>query len=106
MRLTHSLVQVALALSEDVWGRHWGYDLSRRARVTSGVLYPILDRMLTARWLEDGWEDPAEISGRRPRRRYYTLTAAGRLAVGGVVADAATDPRFKFVPGIAIRGAV
>ena len=56
MRRTYALIQVALALMDDPTGQHWGYDLSRRAGVRSGVLYPILHRMLDEGWLEDGWE--------------------------------------------------
>lgn len=94
MRKTHSLVQVALALMEDPLGRHWGYGLMKRAGVRSGVLYPILQRMLTEGWVHDGWEDPAEIEGRRPARRYYQLTDKGRQELGAVMADAQNDARF------------
>jgi PadR family transcriptional regulator PadR len=105
MRLTHALVQVTLALMDDATGRHWGYDLSRRAGVRSGSLYPVLDRMLAAGWLEDGWEDPEEVSGRRPRRRYYRLTDTGRNEIGGLLADAAADPRFRLVFGVPAQSA-
>lgn len=94
MRKTYSLMQVALALMEDPLGRHWGYDLMKRARVRSGVLYPVLQRMLAAGWLSDGWEDPAEVEGRRPPRRYYRLTDRGRRELGAVLESAQTDDRF------------
>ena len=94
MRMTHAVVQVALALSDDAVGRHWGYDLSKRARVRSGVLYPILQRMLDAGWLEDGWEDRSEVDGKRPSRRYYRLTDEGRQAIGGLLEQASEDVRF------------
>jgi PadR family transcriptional regulator PadR len=99
MRLTHSLVQVAQALMAAPYDQHWGYDLSKRARVRSGVLYPILQRMLDEGWLADGWEDRAEGKGRRPRRRYYTLTDRGRSALGAVLVSAQSDPRFHGVLG-------
>ena len=94
---------MALTLSQDPCGRHWGYDLSRRAGVRSGVLYPILDRMLAEGWLEDGWEKPEEIEGGRPRRRYYKLTDHGRHEIGGVRTRAADDPRFRLVLGSSVR---
>lgn len=94
MRTTHSLVQVALALMDDPLGRHWGYELMKRARVRSGVLYPMLQRMLSEGWLSDGWEDVSEIGGRRPARRYYELTDKGRRELGGVITDAVADERF------------
>ena len=100
MRLTHAFVQVTLALSEDPFGRHWGYDLTRRARVRSGVLYPILERMLAEEWLTDGWEDPKEAI-RRPQRRYYELTDKGRNAIGAVLSQASADVRFAPLFGMA-----
>ena len=99
MRRTHALIQVALALMEDPPGRHWGYDLSRRAGVRSGVLYPILHRMLDEGWLEDGWEDPAQLSGKRPPRRYYELTDQGRIELGALLQDARSDARFRALIG-------
>jgi len=78
----------------DPMGRHWGYELSKAAGVRSGVMYPILQRLLHDGWVTDGWEDPAEITRRRPPRRYYVLTDSGRRGLGAVVADAQHDPRF------------
>jgi PadR family transcriptional regulator, regulatory protein PadR len=94
MRKTHALVQVAMALLDDPTGRHWGYELSRRTGVRSGVLYPILTRMLNEGWVEDGWEDPTTIREKRPPRRYYELTDKGRLALGAVRQEARSDTRF------------
>jgi PadR family transcriptional regulator PadR len=94
MRKTHAMIQVSLALVGDLDGRHWGYELSKQAGVRSGVLYPILRRMLDQGWLEDGWEDPAEISEKRPPRRYYKLTTDGRVAIAAVLNDARRDARF------------
>lgn len=93
MRLTRAQVAVALAVLADPDGQHWGYDLSRTAGVSSGVLYPLLTRWLLADWLTDGWENPAQISG-RPPRRYYRLTVEGRTALGQYVAAARADRRF------------
>jgi PadR family transcriptional regulator, regulatory protein PadR len=99
MRRTHALIQVALALMDDPTGRHWGYDLWKRAGVRSGALYPILHRMLDKGWLKDGWEDPAQLSGKRPRRRYYELTEEGRIALGAVLEEARSDARFRSLVG-------
>ena len=95
MRLTHAQLQVALALLSDPTARHWGYDLSKRSGVRSGVLYPMLTRMLTDGWLTDGWEDPRTLAAKRPPRRYYTLTSEGKLQLGALVARARTDARFR-----------
>lgn len=95
MRKTHALVQVAIALLEDPTSRHWGYRLSEQAGVRSGVLYPMLTRMLNDGWVKDGWEDRTTIREKRPPRRYYELTDKGRLELGAVLEDARCDARFR-----------
>jgi PadR family transcriptional regulator PadR len=78
--------------------RHWGYELSKQSGVRSGVMYPILQRMLDEGWLADGWEEPAKVDRvKRPPRRYYELTDAGKTALGALIADASRDPRFRAV---------
>lgn len=94
MRKTHALVQVAIALLDDPNGRHWGYELSKRSGVRSGVLYPLLTRILDEGWLTDDWEDPNTLTEKRPPRRYYELTDAGRLELGAVLQQARRDARF------------
>ncbi len=96
MKVTHSLVVVALAILEmdqEGDGRIWGYALSKKSGVRSGVLYPQLDRMMGEEWLEDHWEEHAE-GNKRPPRRYYTLTDRGRNNLGGVVRRAESEQRF------------
>ncbi|WP_280448467.1 PadR family transcriptional regulator [Nocardia brasiliensis] len=63
---------VLLALPDD---RHFGYELARRAGISSGAAYPILWRMRADTWLQEGWEEePSD----RPPRRYYWLTVSGQ----------------------------
>jgi DNA-binding PadR family transcriptional regulator len=46
--------------------------------IAYGNLYRILDRMRKAGWLKSEWEDPEIASEeRRPRRRFYRVTAEG-----------------------------
>lgn len=99
MRKTHASVQTALALMADPDARHWGYDLVKRANVRSGVLYPVLDRMLTEGWLKDRWEHPTELQTRRPPRRYYEVTEQGRKALAELLDEAQNDPRFSALLG-------
>lgn len=94
MRKTHSLIKVVDALLQEPTGKHWGYELSRRTGIRSGVLYPILRRMLEQGWLKDGWEEPSEISTKRPPRRYYELTGEGERCMREVLAEAEEDLRF------------
>ena len=103
MRRTHALIQMAIALLDVPTGRHWGYQLSKASGVRSGVLYPILTRMVQEGWLTTRWEDPSTIEERRPPRRYYELTNQGRLALGGVLAEARRDTRFVGLPGLTER---
>ena len=95
MRRTYALVLVAVALMADASGQHWGYELSKRSGVRSGVMYPILQRMLDEGWLDDGWEDQAQVGrAKRPPRRYYELTDKGKAALGAVIAESRHDARF------------
>jgi PadR family transcriptional regulator PadR len=87
MRKTKALLHVAEALMQKPAAQHWGYELGREADIRSGVMYPILRRLLDEGWLEDGWEDPATTQG-RPPRRYYTLTELGIRELGGLVVHA------------------
>lgn len=100
MRKTHSLVQLAMALMAEPGGRHWGYDLSKRSGVRSGVLYPALQRMLDEGWLQDGWEEQGSgARAKRPPRRYYELTDKGRAELGAVLSAAREDARFRLTVG-------
>lgn len=82
----------------DATARHWGYELSKLSGVRSGVMYPILQRMLEDGWLTDGWEPQAQAGkAKRPARRYYQLTDAGTAALGGVLAQARHDARFRAI---------
>ena len=80
---------------EDPTNQHWGYDLGKRVGIRSGVLYPILRRMLEEGWLSDGWEDtPAR---GRPPRRYYELTAEGVAHFSAELRAARADARFSSI---------
>jgi PadR family transcriptional regulator PadR len=100
MRRTQSLVRVLEALLENPQDQHWGYELQKRAKIRSGVLYPILRRLHEAGWVEDGWEDQREASQGRPPRRYYVLTPQGVTAARELLMEAIHDPRFGWLrPG-------
>jgi PadR family transcriptional regulator, regulatory protein PadR len=54
-----------------------GADIARHAGIGPGTLYPLLQRLERAGWLDSRWEaeDPATLG--RPRRRYYHITGLG-----------------------------
>jgi PadR family transcriptional regulator, regulatory protein PadR len=55
--------------------------------------------MLDEGWLEDGWEDAAQLSGKRPPRRYYELTDQGKIELGALLTEARNDARFGSLLG-------
>jgi PadR family transcriptional regulator, regulatory protein PadR len=71
----------------DPLGKHWGYELSKKAGLRSGIGYPALTRLVRDGWLVDGWEEPPADSNKRPPRRYYQLTDTGRQQLGSLLAN-------------------
>ena len=59
-------------------GNRFGFDIMDATGLTSGTVYPTLDRLETLGLLVSTWEDP-QIAQRdkRPPRRYFSLTAQG-----------------------------
>lgn len=106
MRKTQQTVKVAMALLDDPGGKHWGYKLSEKSGVRSGTLYPMLSSMHAEGWLTDGWEDPAEITEKRPPRRYYEITSLGLARLGALLADARTDKRFEGLRWSPVQGLI
>jgi PadR family transcriptional regulator, regulatory protein PadR len=62
----------------------WGLRLCEVTGYGTGTIYPAVDRLLKVGWIEDRWEDPPPVD--RPRRRYYFVTSAGRVAYQEAVA--------------------
>lgn len=93
MKRTKGLVKIAIVMMARPNDRFWGYYLSREAGVRTGVLYPLLNRMLTEGWLSAGWEDEAEAID-RPPRRYYKLTVHGQRELGATLARAQAEARY------------
>lgn len=68
-----------------------GADLVNEKKILSGTLYPLLDRLETAGWLESEWEkvDPSSVG--RPRKRLYRLTGAGERSARSVLQEHGID---------------
>ena len=62
----------------------WGLKMCEQTGHGTGTIYPALDRLLQAGWIEDRWEEPAPAD--RPRRRFYNVTSVGRAAYQEAVA--------------------
>jgi PadR family transcriptional regulator PadR len=54
----------------------WGLRICEQTGHGAGTIYPALERLRKAGWIDARWEDPAPPD--RPRRRYYELTSTGR----------------------------
>jgi PadR family transcriptional regulator len=77
IRMTIERVRVLSEMLSDPGAEWYGLDLSKRSRLKPGTIYPILDRLLKAEWVERRWEDIDPAVEGRPRRRLYRLTAFG-----------------------------
>lgn len=93
MRVTYRLVQLAQAMLDDLNGKYWGYQLMRETGVPSGVLYPLLTRMLDEGWVKMHTSRKTPTLG--PTRRYYTLTAKGRKELAAVMKTAEDKGMFE-----------
>jgi len=68
-------------------GSRFGFDIMDVTGLTSGTVYPALDRLESAGYLESTWEDTAAAhADGRPARRYFTLTASGATALRAALA--------------------
>ena len=71
-------------------GNRFGFDIIDATGLTSGTVYPTLDKLESLGYLTSRWEDPRVARrDKRPPRRYFDLTPDGAAAL----ADALT--RYK-----------
>ena len=95
--LEASILGTAVELTRGGVDRFHGFELAKRLRqdegrrnlTAHGTLYKALTRMEKAGLLASVWEDPdvAAAEG-RPRRRLYSITAEGRVALAQVEREA------------------
>lgn len=63
-------------------GSRFGFDIMSATGLTSGTVYPALDRLEQIGLLRSHWEDEALAHAEgRPARRYFALTPKGRAAL-------------------------
>lgn len=101
IRLTHATAMVLKALAA---GYRYGFDIMDATGLPSGTVYPVLRRLDGAELVDAAWEasvDPSEV--KRPRRRLYALTAAGRALVPQ--AEARLGDVARFLPAAEERAA-
>src|SRR5580704_19367574 len=79
IRLTAVIMDVLDALTNSPPDNlAWGLRLCEQTGYGTGTIYPALDRLMKAGWIEDRWEDPPPPD--RPARRYYFITPTGHAA--------------------------
>jgi PadR family transcriptional regulator PadR len=77
VRVTYPTALVLQALLE---GYHYGFDIMDATAQPSGTVYPILRRLEAEGYARSRWEkDTTARREQRPPRRYYELSASGRL---------------------------
>ncbi|SEB83243.1 PadR family transcriptional regulator [Streptomyces sp. TLI_105] len=83
----------------------YGLELSRRTGLPNGTLFPILERLRQAGWVERYWErdETAEAEG-RPRRRFYRISSKGAATAPQALAEARTRAPAMPLPGTARPG--
>jgi DNA-binding PadR family transcriptional regulator len=72
-----------LAILETIRGGHrYGADIMDATGLGGGTVYKTLGRLERKNWITGQWEDPEIAQAeKRPRRRFYRLTAEGEAAV-------------------------
>ena len=59
-------------------GHRYGFDLIEETGLTSGTVYPNLERLEKAGYARSTWEDATVAHAeKRPPRRYFVITAEG-----------------------------
>jgi DNA-binding PadR family transcriptional regulator len=67
-------------------GSRFGFDIMDATGLTSGTVYPTLDRLEQQGLLKSRWEAEATAHTEgRPARRYFHLTAAGATALAAAL---------------------
>jgi PadR family transcriptional regulator PadR len=77
MRITRQARTILALMLCDPGAEYYGLELARAGGLFTGTVYPVLGRMERNGWLEGGWERIDPRLEKRPRRRYYKLTALG-----------------------------
>jgi DNA-binding PadR family transcriptional regulator len=67
-------------------GNRFGFDIMDATGLTSGTVYPALEKLESLGYLTSRWESArAARRDKRPPRRYFDLTAAGATALAGAM---------------------
>ncbi|HVL67782.1 MAG TPA: PadR family transcriptional regulator [Vicinamibacterales bacterium] len=82
MGRTHLSLGSVTILHAIASGSRFGFDIMAATGLTSGTVYPTLDRLEQLGLVRSHWEDEAAAHAEgRPARRYFALTARGAVAL-------------------------
>jgi len=67
-------------------GSRFGFDIMDATGLTSGTVYPTLDKLESLGYVSSRWEDVKRARrDKRPPRRYFDLTASGAQALAAAL---------------------
>jgi DNA-binding PadR family transcriptional regulator len=81
-----TLKLLTLLLESPQEGRS-GAAISKATGLRSGTMYPLLQRLEIAKWIEGKWEDVDPTVVGRPKRRLYKLTRSGQVEARKALAE-------------------
>jgi DNA-binding PadR family transcriptional regulator len=87
-RITKQLLKVLEALLVDPRREWYGLELMDATKLSSGTLYPILQRLVQDGWLARQDDQRSDVGG--PKRKLYVLTGVGEQAAFRIVSARAT----------------
>ncbi|GAA3060401.1 MULTISPECIES: helix-turn-helix transcriptional regulator [Actinomycetes] len=85
-RVTPATADVLRVLLEQLGEELWGLKVIQLTGRPAGSVYPILEKLESAGWVESHWESDEKRRG--PRRRLYLLAAEARTPARHYVAKA------------------
>ncbi len=80
----------------------WGLRICEATGHGPGTVYPALDRLMKAEWIDDRWENP--VPADRPRRRFYAITSVGRAGYTNALEQRASRRVAWATPGAPAGG--
>ncbi|OSM42682.1 PadR family transcriptional regulator [Nesterenkonia sp. PF2B19] len=87
-RITPATADVLRVFLEQLGEELWGLKVIQLTGRPAGSVYPILDKLESAGWVESQWDTDEQRRG--PRRRLYVLAAEARTPARRYVAKAET----------------
>ncbi len=78
IRITIQGLRVLGIFNKNSSGAFSGSEISLKANLPSGTLYPLLNRLERAGFLKSRWEKGSPQALKRPLKRYYKITKKGK----------------------------